>query len=128
MGVYHAGSRTVQERVGVRERADHVGASIGEGIKPVAAAFLESQPLLIVGAADPSTGAVWASPLAGPPGFVRATGPRQMSVTEGSRRRTRSPRRWPPRVRWSAPSPSTRAPAAVCASTADSGPRNAGSR
>lgn len=83
MGVYHAGSRAVQERVGVRERADHVGASIGEGIKPIAAAFLEAQPLLTVGAADPSTGAVWASPLTGPPGFVRATGPRQMSVTGG---------------------------------------------
>ncbi|AZP17737.1 pyridoxamine 5'-phosphate oxidase family protein [Streptomyces aquilus] len=81
MGTYHAGSRAVQDRVGVRERADHVGASIGEGIKPVAAAFLGLQPLLVVGAADPSTGEVWASALHGPPGFVRATGPRQMSVT-----------------------------------------------
>ncbi|MCW8380071.1 pyridoxamine 5'-phosphate oxidase family protein [Streptomyces justiciae] len=84
MGRYHAGSRAVQDRVGVRERADHVGASIGEGIKPVAAAFLGLQPLLVVGAADPSTGEVWASALHGPPGFVRATGPRQMSVTAGA--------------------------------------------
>ena len=80
MGVYHAGSLAVQERVGVRERAEHVGRSLGQGIKPVAAAFLELQPLLVVGAADPVTGRVWASPLAGSPGFVRATGPRQMSV------------------------------------------------
>jgi predicted pyridoxine 5'-phosphate oxidase superfamily flavin-nucleotide-binding protein len=83
MGVYHAGSRTVQDQVGVRELADHVGRSIGAGIKPVAAAFLELQPLLVVGAADPATSRVWAAPLTGTPGFVRATGPHQMSVTGG---------------------------------------------
>ncbi|MEV0171875.1 pyridoxamine 5'-phosphate oxidase family protein [Streptomyces sp. NPDC050803] len=80
MGVYHAGSRAVQEQVGVRELADHVGRSIGHGIKPVAAAFLELQPLLVVGATDPATGRVWASPLTGTPGFVRATGSGQISV------------------------------------------------
>ncbi|MFD4880228.1 pyridoxamine 5'-phosphate oxidase family protein [Streptomyces sp. NPDC058420] len=78
---YHAGSRAVQDRVGVREFADHVGQIIGQGIKPVAAAFLELQPLLILGAADPATGRVWASPLTGTPGFVRATGPHQISIT-----------------------------------------------
>ncbi|MFF7854700.1 pyridoxamine 5'-phosphate oxidase family protein [Streptomyces sp. NPDC007904] len=83
--VYHAGSRAVQDRVGVRGAADHVGRSVGHGIKPVAAAFLELQPLLVAGAADPGTGRVWASPLTGTPGFVRATGPRRMSVTGGPR-------------------------------------------
>ncbi|MFF9770016.1 pyridoxamine 5'-phosphate oxidase family protein [Streptomyces sp. NPDC014636] len=86
MGVYHAGSRAVQDLVGVRERADHVGRSLGQDIKVVAAAFLELQPLLVVGAADPGTGRVWASPLTGTPGFVRATGPRQMSVDTGAGR------------------------------------------
>ncbi|CAL9459812.1 hypothetical protein SUDANB176_02618 [Streptomyces sp. enrichment culture] len=81
--VYHAGVRAVQDRVGVRGAADHVGRSVGHGIKPVAAAFLELQPLLVVGAAAPGTGRVWASPLTGAPGFVRATGPRRMSVTGG---------------------------------------------
>ncbi|MGV9426592.1 pyridoxamine 5'-phosphate oxidase family protein [Streptomyces sp. NPDC003656] len=81
--VYHAGSRAVQDRAGERERADHVGRSLGQDIKPVAAAFLGLQPLLIVGAADPGTGRVWTSALSGEPGFVRATGPRQMSVTPG---------------------------------------------
>ncbi|MEV6541583.1 pyridoxamine 5'-phosphate oxidase family protein [Streptomyces sp. NPDC051665] len=85
MGAYHAGSRTVQDRVGVRELADHVGQIIGQGIKPVAAAFLELQPLLILGAADPATGKVWASPLTGTPGFVRATGPHQISITGTTR-------------------------------------------
>ncbi|MFI9149683.1 pyridoxamine 5'-phosphate oxidase family protein [Streptomyces sp. NPDC053367] len=83
MSVYHAGSRALQERLGVRALADHVGRSIGPGIKPVAAAFLELQPLLVAGAADPATGAVWASPLTGPPGFVRATGPHGVSVAGG---------------------------------------------
>lgn len=68
----------------MRELADHVGRSIGQGIRPVAAAFLEIQPLLVIGGADPA-GAVWASPLTGDPGFVRATGPRQISVTGAPR-------------------------------------------
>ncbi|MEU0406705.1 pyridoxamine 5'-phosphate oxidase family protein [Streptomyces griseorubiginosus] len=79
MGVYHAGSRAVQDRVGVRTQADHVGRSVGRGIREIAAAFLELQPLLVVGAA--SAGRVWASPLTGAPGFVRATGPHRISVT-----------------------------------------------
>ncbi|AKJ13158.1 pyridoxamine 5-phosphate oxidase [Streptomyces incarnatus] len=84
MGVYHAGSLAVQELMGVRDRADHVGRSLGQGIKPIAAAFLELQPLLIIGAADPGTGSVWASVLTGSPGFVRATGVRQVSVVTGT--------------------------------------------
>ncbi|MGI5454857.1 pyridoxamine 5'-phosphate oxidase family protein [Streptomyces sp. CA-249302] len=83
--VYHEGSRALQDRVGVRDTADHVGRAIGDGIKPVAAAFLELQPLLVLGAADPGTGRVWASPMTGPLGFVRATGPHQMSVAGGVR-------------------------------------------
>ncbi|MFJ3226891.1 pyridoxamine 5'-phosphate oxidase family protein [Streptomyces sp. NPDC086783] len=77
---YHPGSRAVQERVGVRDLADRVGQSVGQGIRPVAAAFLEQQPMLVLGAADPVDGAVWASPVTGRPGFVRATGPRRISV------------------------------------------------
>ncbi|MGW7820346.1 pyridoxamine 5'-phosphate oxidase family protein [Streptomyces puniciscabiei] len=86
MGVYHAGSLAVQELMGVRDRADHVGRSLGQDIKPIAAAFLELQPLLVVGAADPGTGRVWASALTGGPGFVRATGVRQVSVVTGTGR------------------------------------------
>ncbi|MFP3991359.1 pyridoxamine 5'-phosphate oxidase family protein [Streptomyces sp. E11-3] len=84
MEPYHKGSRAVQDRVGVRALADHVGKSIGPGIRPVAAAFLELQPMLVVGAAD-ATGQVWASLLTGAPGFVRATGPNQVSVAGGPR-------------------------------------------
>ncbi|MFJ6578098.1 pyridoxamine 5'-phosphate oxidase family protein [Streptomyces sp. NPDC091368] len=76
---YHPGSRAVQERVGVRDLADHVGRSITPGIRPVAAAFLEAQPMLVLGTAD-AQGRVGAGLLTGAPGFVRATGPRTVSV------------------------------------------------
>ncbi|MFG2339010.1 pyridoxamine 5'-phosphate oxidase family protein [Streptomyces yangpuensis] len=82
MGVYHWGSLAVQERVGVRGPAEHVGRSIGTGIRDVAAAFLELQPHLVVGAAD-DAGRMWASLLTGPPGFVRATGAHRVAVTGG---------------------------------------------
>ncbi|MEU5147323.1 pyridoxamine 5'-phosphate oxidase family protein [Streptomyces yangpuensis] len=81
-GVYHWGSVAVQERVGVRGPAEHVGRSIGTGIRDVAAAFLELQPHLVVGAAD-DAGRMWASLLTGPPGFVRATGAHRVTVTGG---------------------------------------------
>lgn len=79
---YHQGSLAVQERVGVRELAEHVGRSIGAGIKDVAADFLARQPHLVVGAAD-AAGRLWASLLTGPPGFVRATGTDRIAVTGG---------------------------------------------
>ncbi|MFC9295851.1 pyridoxamine 5'-phosphate oxidase family protein [Streptomyces sp. NPDC057011] len=81
-GAYHAGPLAVQERVGVRELAEHVGRSIGTGIRDVAAAFLELQPHLVVGAAD-GAGRMWASLLTGAPGFVRATGPDRIAVAGG---------------------------------------------
>ncbi|MFE9673357.1 pyridoxamine 5'-phosphate oxidase family protein [Streptomyces sp. NPDC006259] len=83
MDLYHAGSRTLQDRLGVRDLADHVGRSVGEGVRSVAAAFLRLQPQLVLGAADPASGAVWASVITGTPGFVRATGPRRISVAGG---------------------------------------------
>ncbi|MEU9148749.1 pyridoxamine 5'-phosphate oxidase family protein [Streptomyces sp. NPDC048349] len=79
---YHAGPLSVQERVGVRDLAEHVGRSIGTGIRDVAAAFLGLQPHLVVGAAD-GAGRMWASLLTGAPGFVRATGPDRITVAGG---------------------------------------------
>jgi uncharacterized protein len=79
---YHRGSLAVQSRVGVRDQAAHVGRSIGQGIKPVAAAFLGLQPMLVLGAAD-AAGRTWASLLTGAPGFVRATGAHSVSVAGG---------------------------------------------
>ncbi|MEU3743951.1 MULTISPECIES: pyridoxamine 5'-phosphate oxidase family protein [Streptomyces] len=79
MDPYSPGSRAVQERLGVRDLAEHVGRSITAGIRPVAAAFLEARPMLVIGAAD-EAGRVWSTLLTGPPGFVRATGPHTVSV------------------------------------------------
>ncbi|MFE0704695.1 pyridoxamine 5'-phosphate oxidase family protein [Streptomyces sp. NPDC058872] len=76
---YHPGSLAVQERVGVRDLADRIGRSLTPGIRPVAAAFLEAQPMLVLGAAD-AEGRVWSRLLTGPPGFVRAVGPHAVSV------------------------------------------------
>ncbi|WP_330330433.1 pyridoxamine 5'-phosphate oxidase family protein [Streptomyces sp. NBC_00536] len=77
---YRRGSLAVQRQVGVREAAEHVGRSVGSGIREVAAAFLAQQPFLVVGAADEG-GRLWASQLTGPPGFVRATGSHRITVT-----------------------------------------------
>ncbi len=82
MDPYTPGSLAVQARVGVREVAQHAGRSITPGIRPVAAAFLEAQPMLMIGAAD-AGGRVWSSLLTGAPGFTRATGPHTVSVAGG---------------------------------------------
>ncbi|WP_282696772.1 pyridoxamine 5'-phosphate oxidase family protein [Streptomyces sp. CC208A] len=79
---YHHGSLAVQERLGVQQAAAHIAPSIRPGIRPVAAAFLEAQPMLVLGAAAPD-GRVWASLLTGEPGFARATGPDTVSVAGG---------------------------------------------
>ncbi|MFD7326444.1 pyridoxamine 5'-phosphate oxidase family protein [Streptomyces sp. NPDC059875] len=79
MDPYNQGSLAVQERVGVRALATHIAPSITPGIRPVAAAFLERQPMLVLGAAD-ADGQVWSTLLTGTPGFVRATGPHTISV------------------------------------------------
>lgn len=82
MDPYNSGSLALQERLGVRDLAAHVGRSVTPGIRPVAAAFLEVQPMLVIGAADPA-GRVWSSLLTGAPGFTRATGPHTVSVAGG---------------------------------------------
>ncbi|MFE5797076.1 pyridoxamine 5'-phosphate oxidase family protein [Streptomyces sp. NPDC056503] len=79
---YHHGSLAVQQRLGVRQAAAHIAPSIRPGIRPVAAAFLELQPMLVLAAAAPD-GRVWASLLTGEPGFARATGPHTVSVAGG---------------------------------------------
>ena len=66
---FHAGEREVQARAGVREMAERVGRGIHPELWPAAEAFLAQQRLVVLGAAD-GAGAVWATALAGPPGFV----------------------------------------------------------
>lgn len=68
---YHAGERAVQDRAGVRDLADAVGRGIRPTIPPGLDGFVGAQPLVVVAGAD-AAGRVWASPLVGDPGFVRA--------------------------------------------------------
>ncbi|AEI45505.1 pyridoxamine 5'-phosphate oxidase family protein [Paenibacillus mucilaginosus] len=69
---FHEGELRMQEAAGVLEPARRAGGTIRSWIPDPAKAFLEEQPLIIAGA-DAGDGRVWASPLCGEPGFLRAT-------------------------------------------------------
>lgn len=69
----------MQEHAGVRPMAERVGNSIRPTILPAAREFLEEQPMVVVGAVD-ADGRVWASLLAGEPGFVRALDERTVKI------------------------------------------------
>ncbi|MFB9904456.1 pyridoxamine 5'-phosphate oxidase family protein [Allokutzneria oryzae] len=75
--VHHPGEQRLQLRSGVP--GPWGSTQVGPDVPPVAAEFLLSQRLVVIGAAD-DDGAVWAGPLAGPPGFVRAVGDRTVVV------------------------------------------------
>ncbi|WP_330185753.1 pyridoxamine 5'-phosphate oxidase family protein [Nocardia sp. NBC_01503] len=76
---YHPGELAVQERLGQADIAQRVGRMIRPEIPAPAAEFLAAQPIVVVAAAD-AAGALWASPLVGPPGFARATDDRSIAV------------------------------------------------
>lgn len=72
---FHAGERAVQARAGVRERAELVGRRMMQpGLPDDHARFFSELSLVLAGAADAS-GRVWATLLAGHPGFASARGP-----------------------------------------------------
>lgn len=66
----HAGEAAVQARAGVRV-APWGSARVGGEIPPAAAAFLAEQSMVVIGTAA-DDGAMWASALTGPAGFVTA--------------------------------------------------------
>ncbi|MFD3685707.1 pyridoxamine 5'-phosphate oxidase family protein [Nocardiopsis sp. NPDC058631] len=76
---YHRGEREVQARAALSDRAAFSEGAVGDAIPDVAAEFLATQPLLVVGAAD-DRGDLWCSPVTGPPGFLRAREPRTLDV------------------------------------------------
>jgi predicted pyridoxine 5'-phosphate oxidase superfamily flavin-nucleotide-binding protein len=77
---FHDGERAVQERIGVRERLERVGPRMVRDFMPDEhRQFFEDLPFVVVGSAD-ANGAIWASLLAGEPGFVRAPTPRRLQV------------------------------------------------
>ncbi len=76
---YHAGELEVQARAGVREMAARVSNSIRPTIPAAAHEFLLDQPILVVGSVGPG-GRVWASLLAGEPGFARVLDERTVRI------------------------------------------------
>ncbi len=71
LGIYHAGELGVQARAGVQEEAQQSERVIKTTMKPVAQEFLGQQPMAFVASVD-AEGGVWASVVAGPPGFMVA--------------------------------------------------------
>jgi predicted pyridoxine 5'-phosphate oxidase superfamily flavin-nucleotide-binding protein len=77
---FHDGERAVQDRVGVRAKADQLSGIIGEAMPPAVRLFLSRQRLVVVASID-ADGNVWASLWSGRPGFVRALDARTVQVS-----------------------------------------------
>ena len=71
LGLYHAGELGVQARAGVQDEAQHSERVIKTTMKPVAQEFLRQQPMAFIASVDAEEW-VWASVVAGPPGFMVA--------------------------------------------------------
>jgi predicted pyridoxine 5'-phosphate oxidase superfamily flavin-nucleotide-binding protein len=77
---WHEGERAVQERVGVRERLEQLGARVIRDAMPDQhREFFSQLPFVIAGTVD-GAGQPWASVLAAPPGFMHSPDPRQLVV------------------------------------------------
>jgi len=77
---FHAGEQAVQERSGMRARMEEVGRRLVRDFMPDQHRELfETLPYLFVGSED-DRGFVWASMLAGAPGFVSSPDARTLSV------------------------------------------------
>ena len=71
---FHAGEHAVRERAG-----KHFGGTIRDTIPDIAAAFLLERPTIVIAGRDDEE-RMWATMLAGSPGFMHAADPRTMSV------------------------------------------------
>ncbi|GHO65833.1 oxidoreductase [Ktedonobacter sp. SOSP1-52] len=67
---YHAGELEVQRQAGVPPRASRVNKSLRPTLPPIAQTFLHEQCMVVLSTTD-SEGRVWASILAGEPGFLK---------------------------------------------------------
>jgi hypothetical protein len=82
---YHEGELAVQRRAGVVSGAAKVGGIIHSEIPPVAAAFLAQRSYVFLGA-EAGDGRVWATLVAGPPGFALASEPSTVVLSRGPAR------------------------------------------
>ncbi|MDB5807463.1 MAG: pyridoxamine 5-phosphate oxidase-related, FMN-binding protein [Betaproteobacteria bacterium] len=77
---WHAGERAAQERAGVREMMEGIGARVMRPYMPEQHRdFFTQLPFLIVGSLD-EAGQPWASVLAGTPGFISSPDPQHLRI------------------------------------------------
>jgi len=77
---FHPGEQEVQRRVGVRDQVERAGRNmIREQMPDQHRELFEALPLIVVGSMDAS-GRVWASLLAGPPGFMRSPSSKLLQI------------------------------------------------
>jgi uncharacterized protein len=77
---FHAGEQAVQTRVGMRERIEQTGRRmVRDFMSEQHRQFFEALPFAIA-ASSSARGAVWASLLAGQPGFLRTPTPRRLEA------------------------------------------------
>jgi ferredoxin-NADP reductase/predicted pyridoxine 5'-phosphate oxidase superfamily flavin-nucleotide-binding protein len=77
---FHAGERTIQSRLGVRDRMERFGRQVIHDHMPKQhRAFYAQLPFVLVGHADP-LGRPWASILVNPPGFISSPDARTLDI------------------------------------------------
>ncbi|MFA5120641.1 pyridoxamine 5'-phosphate oxidase family protein [Zavarzinia sp.] len=78
--LFHTGEQEVQRRAGTRDQCEQIGPHmIRDHMPDQHRAFFASLPLLLVGSVD-GDGRVWASALAGAPGFMESPDPSALVV------------------------------------------------
>jgi len=76
---YHAGELSVQRQAGVEVQARRIGQGIKSTMPAAAQAFLQQQPMVLVGSSD-AGGQVWASLLTGTLGFLMPVDERTLRI------------------------------------------------
>jgi predicted pyridoxine 5'-phosphate oxidase superfamily flavin-nucleotide-binding protein len=76
---YHAGELSVQRQAGVEAQARRIGQGIKSTMPTAAQAFLQQQPMVLVGSIA-AGGQVWASLLTGAPGFLMPVNERTLRI------------------------------------------------
>lgn len=78
-GKFHAGELAVQAQAGVQIMAARIGNGLQPSLPPVAQEFLQEQQMAVIASVD-REGKVWASLLAGEPGFLQAIDPETINI------------------------------------------------
>lgn len=77
--MFHSGELALQARANAVDRALQVGRSIRDSVPPIAAKFLRKQVMVVIATQDPSA-QVFATALAGEPGFVETPHPQLIRI------------------------------------------------